>query len=239
MNRNTIALVLVLLLTIPVFAAPSKDKEKNTTNFNGVITYIGKVSRIPDRKRTTARLQDLDSYFKLYLNDEYAKSVEDIQSQLEISKVTGIRNESFFQTLTYRDQAPMLVVATSEEIQKYQLTPRSMRANEKKIRTMTGKRTILGHKCLKMVCDMVTEDNIHVQLVAWYAPDMHISGYNTPYFGQLKGLPLAYDVWNGEYVVTYTATEIDEKNIPSSTFEKPKDIAPISFSEFMRMQQEQ
>lgn len=238
MNRFFL-IALSLLLSIPVLASSPKDKEKNVTNFNGVITYIGKVSRIPDRKRTSARLQDLDSYFKLYMNDSYTKSVEDIQSQLEISKVTGIRDESFFQTLTYRDQSPILVVASREEIRQFQLTPLSMRCNEKKIKTMTGKRTILGHKCLKMVCDMVTEDNIHVQLVAWYAPDLRISGYNTPYFGQLKGLPLAYDVWNGEYVVTYTATEIDEKSIPASTFEKPKDVSPISFTRFMQMQQEQ
>ncbi|MBP5137042.1 MAG: hypothetical protein ILP23_06970, partial [Paludibacteraceae bacterium] len=147
------------------------------------------------------------------------------------------KSDIFFQTIeSIVDKTMIYITATPDEQRQFQLTPRMMRANSKKITFASGKLVVLKRKCKKVVCNMVTEDNIHLQLVAWYDPNLKINGFCVPYFGKIDYLPLKYDFYNGEYVVTYTATEIKEMPVLGSSFNRP-DATPISMTEYIMSQQ--
>lgn len=245
MNRQfffrCFAVMLVALAVIPASLAgkrSAKASRSKVPDFNGVITYIGKVSRIPDRKITSVKLREFDSFYDMYFSDDFTKRVENINNQIVVSYVTGIRNDYFFQTIESKiDGSVVYITATPDEQRLYQLTPRMMRANSKRVNGASGKKNILGHKCSKVVCNMVTEGNIHLQLIAWYDPKIKIDGYYVPFFGEIKGLPLMYDFYNGEYVVTFTATKINKRPVLSNTFDPPADVTPVSMTDYVMSQQ--
>jgi hypothetical protein len=243
--KKTISLILIAAMTAltGLSAATNnkskgKEKQKEVANFNGKIKYIGKVTRIPDRSKTAVKLNDFEGEFYEYYNDEYVKREENINNQLKVSNVTGIKSDIFFQTIeSIVDKTMIYITATPDEQRQFQLTPRMMRANSKKITFSSGKLVVLKRKCKKVVCNMVTEDNIHLQLVAWYDPNLKINGFCVPYFGKIDFVPLKYDFYNGEYVVTYTATEIKEMPVFSGTFDRP-DATPITMTEYVMSQQQ-
>lgn len=233
--KKHLAIIFLLLTVATAFATDTKKngKSEEGSNFNGVITYIGKVTRIPDRSKTTVKLNEFDSFFDMYFGDEYTKRVENINNQIIVSYVNGIKEDVFFQTIESQiDKSVIYITANPDEQRKFQLTPQTMRSNHKKVTYASGKKTVCGRKCKKVVCNMVTEDNIHLQLIAWYDPNIRLKDLYTPFFGKIDGMPLMYDFYNGEYVVTYTATKIRKTMIPNSTFDRP-DATPISMTEYV------
>lgn len=238
MRKNILFFLLICLLSQTSFlSGKEKVLEEEKTHFNGIITYMGKVSRIPDRAKTKVKLNDMDAYYQLYMNDHFTKHVEDIEGQMQLTITEGITDEVYVQTMSSRE-GNILIEATPKEQKDYQLTAKSKRYSSVNIREVSGKKKIKGYNCKKVICDMITEDNIHVQLVAWYTPELTIKGYYTPYFGYLKGLPLYYDYYNGDYVVTYYSTKIEKKAVPDSFFNEPTGVEPINMTQYLRSQQQ-
>jgi GLPGLI family protein len=217
---------------------PEKSNEPEKSNFTGIISYYGKVTRIPDKSKTRAKLNDFEAQFQLYMNDEYTKRVEDYKSLgLSIIITEGLKNDLYMQQISSRE-GNFLAIATLQEMKDYQLTSRYVKYNSLKMRKVTGKKRIQGYVCNKAICDIVTEDNIRIQLIAWYTTELYIEDYHIPYFPDLKGIPLAYDTYNGQHVVTYTATDVKKMPISNSYFSKPGQIEPMTYTEFMQKMQE-
>jgi hypothetical protein len=232
---------LILLLSfgfaLSCFSQKTKknDKNEDKNKFEGRITYIGKVTRIPDKKKTTAKLGDVDSYFDLVINENFFRKEENIQNRLQINTTEGIKNEIFFQTIRpIPGDTIIFIEATPQEQHHYGLTARNSDAcSSKKVSAKTSKRKkIVRQKCTKVICNMVTTDNIRVQLVAWVAASIKVNGFYTPYFGELSGFPLMYDYYNGEYVVTYTATKIKKGTVLDSYFSRPN-TQSITMTEYL------
>ncbi len=231
----TIALLTVIAAMGSSNASRKKSKKKTPTesNFSGIITYLGKVSRIPDKNKTSANLHDFEARFDLYLNDEYSKRVEEYKALgLSITITEGIKKDYYQQTV-YSKDGNMLIIATPKEIKDYQLTAKYIRTTSLKMRKVRGKKRIKGYVCKKMICDIITEDHIRIQLVAWYTPELFIKGYQTPYFPGLPGIPLLYDTYNGEHVVTYQATHIKKKELKNNYFGRPMQVVPMTFTEYL------
>lgn len=232
-----ITLALLSIIAAMGFGWPkqkkSKKKAPTETNFSGIITYMGKVSRIPDRNRTKAKLHQFEAKFDLYLNSEFSKRVEEYKALgLSITITEGIKTDFYQQTVFSKD-GNMLIIATPQEIRDYQLTARHIRTNSLKMRKVRGKKRIKGYVCKKMISDIITEDNIRIQLVAWYTPELFVKGFQIPYFPGMPGIPLLYDTYNGEHVVTYQATHIKEKELNNSWFGRPMQVVPMTFTEYL------
>lgn len=61
------------------------------------------------------------------------------------------------------------------------------------------------------------------ELVVYYAPDLNTSARGYDYqFKDLKGMPLEYEVQNGQTKVTYTAISISTFPVPAFKFDVPK-----------------
>jgi len=235
-----LALALLTLTSITAAKKPEKkDEEPQKSSFSGIITYYGKVTRIPDKSKTHAKLGDFEALFKLYMNDEYTRRVENYEGLgLKITITEGINKDVYFQTVSTKN-GDMFVEATTQELKDYQLIAKYMRTNSLKMREVTGKKRINGYTCKKVISDIVTEDNIRIQLVAWYCPDLFIPGYQVPFFPNLKGIPLLYDTYNGEHVVTYNATDIKKQLLNNGYFSRPNMMEPMTFTEYMRKMEEQ
>jgi GLPGLI family protein len=240
--KKTLSLVCLIAICLTAIAKnPPKATEENDKNdkrpvFSGIISFYGKVTRIPDKSKTKAKLGDFDSLFKLYLNANFSKRVENYEG-LSITITEGINQDIYYQTISSK-QGNMLIEATPQEQKDYQLTAKTVRYSSIKTREVTGKKKVNGYACKKVICDMVTEDNIRVQLIAWYSPDLYIPGYVVPFFPDLKGLPLIYDYYNGEHVVTYNATDIKKQDISNNTFSKPSGVEPMTMTQYLRKMQE-
>jgi GLPGLI family protein len=230
---------LLFICLVGAFALQAKknkdnsDDEKKRPVFSGVISYYGKVTRIPDKSKTKAKLGDFDSLFKLYMNKNFTKRVENYEG-LSITITEGINQDIYFQTVSSRQGGNYLVVATPQEQKDYQLTAANVRYTTMKLKEVSGKKRINGYTCKKVVCDMVTEEKIRVQLIAWYTDELYIPHYKIPFFGELNGIPLMYDTYNGEHVVTYNATDIDKHDYPDNFFGKPSGVEPMTMTEYMR-----
>lgn len=240
--KKTIAFLFILLISICSIQAKDKKEEQQDDSkrpiFSGVISYYGKVTRIPDKSKTKAHLGDFDSLFKLYMNKNFTRRVENYEG-LGINIVEGINHDYYFQYLSSKQGGATLVVATPQEIKDYQLTAQYVRASSIKIKEAIGKKRINGYTCTKIVCDMVTEDKIRVQLVAWIAEDLYIPNYKIPFFGVVKGIPLIYDTYNGEHVVTYNTTDVEKHSYEDNFFGKPSGIEPVTMTQYMRNMEQQ
>ncbi len=230
--KRIIVLGLVATMVIGVCHA-QKNQQKD---FSGVITYNGKVSRIPDKKKTDARLNENDGTIREYMNSDFTKREEVINGELLIKTVNGNKDDVWWQTLqSSKNKGVLLFTSTRAEQMKYSLLPKDAKCNSAKVLNRKNKKMkVCGHECTKVICNMVTTDNIRVQLVAWVATDMRIKGRITPYFGELSGVPLKYDYYNGRYVVTYTAEKIEKGVYGADFFEKPSgenvEVRPYSES---------
>ncbi len=240
-----IILICLAFLTLTSGSETQHSKKKNNkaktelkTNFSGIITYYGKVTRIPDRSKTYAKLHDFEAQFELYMNSEYTRRIEDYKNLgLSITITEGIKHDYYMQTVFSKD-GNFVAEATPQEIIDYQLTPKYRKTNSLKMRKVGGKKRIKGFVCRKVISDIVTEDNIRIQLVAWYAPELYIEGFQIPYFPKLQGIPLVYDTYNGEHVVTYQATDIKKKELHNGYFGKPTMVESINYTDFLLKIQE-
>lgn len=240
--KKYIILILTLLSVLALVAAkkPVKKnaKEPLKTNFTGIISYYGKVTRIPDKSKTTAKLFDFEAQFQLYMNEDYTRRVENYENLgLKITLTEGLKTDFYMQTVNSKE-GNLLAIATLEEIKELQLTPKYMKTNALKMRNVGGKKRIQGYICKKAICDIVTVDNIRIQLVAWYCPELYLEGFKIPYFPALRGIPLMYDSYNGQHVVTYSATEVKKQPLHNGYFSKPDQMEPLTYREFIRKIQE-
>lgn len=233
--KHKIAITLILLIPVVSIFSQKKQEEEQQSNFSGYISYYGKVSRIPDKSKTTARLGNFDSSFKMYLNDDFSKRVESFEG-INIATIEGSTQDIYFQSITGAI-GDFLIEASPQEQQDYQLTAKYRRYSSVKMKEPSEKRKVCGYTCKKLVCDMVTEDNIRIQLVAWYAPDLYVKNYRIPFFSKLKGVPLIYDTYNGEHVVTYSANEVKKQELKDSFFARPEGLPTISITDYVRSSQ--
>lgn len=235
--KKTIAILGILLISICSIQAKKKKEEAQDDSkrpiFSGMISYYGKVTRIPDKSKTRAKLGDFDSLFKLYMNKNFTRRIENYEG-LSITIIEGINQDIYYQYISTKEGGKTLVIATPQEQKDYQLTAQYARATSIKIKEATGKKRINGYACRKVTCDMVTEDKIRVQLIAWVTEDLYIPNYKIPYFGVLKGIPLMYDTYNGEHVVTYNATEVDKHDYPDNFFGRPGGIEPVNMTQYLQ-----
>lgn len=239
--KKIIAIVGILFISVCSLQAKKKDKNTDDTKrpvFSGVISYYGKVTRIPDKSKTRARLGDFDSVFKLYMNKNFTRRVENYEG-LTIHIVEGINQDYYYQYISTKEGGATLVVATPQEQKDYQLTAKYVRSNSVKLKEVMGKRRINGYTCRKVICNMVTEDKIRIQLTAWITDELYIPNYSIPFFGALKGLPMIYDTYNGEHVVTYNVTDVDKHNYEDGYFNKPSGIVPLTMTEYLRSMEQQ
>ncbi len=232
--RKAVALLCLFAISLIPIQAKKKNKheEKKRATFSGVITYYGKVTRIPDKSKTINKLGDFDSLFKLYLNKNFSRRVEQYTG-LEISITEGINQDVYFQYIRAKTHK-FLVVATPQEMRDYQLTPNFVRYKKRRIREVSGKKRIKGYKCKKVVCDILTEDNIKIQLVAWYTKKLYIPGYKIPYFDELRGIPLMYDTYNGEHVITYIAQDVDKRLLLDNFFGRPSGVEAVTMNQYLQ-----
>ncbi|MDR1678691.1 MAG: hypothetical protein LBR81_02830 [Prevotellaceae bacterium] len=235
MKKRIFFLCLILVCTLGMAAKKTKQGTRSNDDsrvFTGVISYYGKVTRIPDRSLSKAKLGDTDSNFKLYMNRNFTKRIESFEG-ITITITEGINQDIYYQTISTPEDNT-LIVATLQEQRDFQLTAKTVRYASVRVREMSGKKKINGYECRKAVCDMVTEDNVRIQLIAWYAPELQIPHYRVPFFGELKGLPLLYDCYNGEHVVTYNSTSVKRQDVSDRFFDLPTDVEPISMTEYIR-----
>lgn len=211
-------------------------EKKQQKDFSGVLSYVGKVTRIPDKSKTDVKLQETDANFVEYMNSEWTKRVEDINGELTVTTLIGNKEDIWWQSIrSRRDSSVLLLTSNREEQIKYGLMPQDAKCNSKKVKVQSNKkRKIDGHECVKVICNIVTVDNIRVQLVAWVATDLRIKGRKTPYFGELSGLPLIYDYYNGKYVVTYSVNDISKRVFSNQDFAEPEgeNVTHMRFSEY-------
>ncbi|MBN1463642.1 MAG: hypothetical protein JXQ69_01900 [Paludibacteraceae bacterium] len=240
-----IIFIALALLSIIALTAARKPKKKNTkkapqeTTFTGIISYYGKVTRIPDKSKTTAKLNDFEAQFQLYMNEEYTRRIEKYENLgLTITLTEGINHDFYMQSVHSKD-GNLLAIATLDEMKELQLTPKYVRYNSLKMRKVSGKKRVQGYICKKAISDIVTEDNIRIQLVAWYCPELTLKGYQTPYFPKLQGyIPLVYDMYTGQHVVTYSATDVKKQALHNGYFSKPDQMEPLNYKEFLKKIQE-
>jgi len=231
-TRTILALGIMFGISMSVNAVEKKQQK----DFSGTLSYTGKVTRIPDKSKTNVKLQETDASFKEMINSEWTKRVEDINGELTVTTLVGNKQDVWWQTISSRrDGSVLLLTSNREEQIKYGLMPQDAKCNSKKVKVQSNKkRKVDGHECVKVICNMVTTDNIRVQLVAWVATDLRIKGRKTPYFGELSGLPLIYDYYNGKYVVTYSVNDISKRTFTDQDFEMPEgeNVIRMSFSEY-------
>lgn len=218
-------------------SAKSKKSEKEIPPFEGVIGFYGKVTRIPDKSLTKAKLNDFENTFDLYINKEYTKTVDEFGG-LRITTTDGLENDTYYQTIETKEEK-LLITASIKEQQDFQLKPKYVKVKSSDISYQHSKtRKVKGYRCTRVTCNIVTEDNMRIQLVAWYTTEIHMPKYQLPFYGELPGIPLIYDMYNGLHVVTYTAQSVKKwSSLKNSYFLAPNTgFTKISYTDYVNTQ---
>lgn len=93
------------------------------------------------------------------------------------------------------------------------------------------RKEIAGYDCKKALMKM-GEGEEEVVLEVYYTDEIGTSGINQ--MSGLKGFPLQYSTATGQFVMTLTAEDVDERNVSEEEFAIPEGYQHITFDEFRK-----
>lgn len=197
-------LLLTVLLAV-VISGQARDKD-----FKGVITYKIEYGdlQIPEQMRTY-----LPQMLKIYFRGEMSKTMMITGG----GKTAKIKDGEEKTVITLIDMAGQKIAmqATQEEIQK-EIAESPSYTTEFKDDT----KEVAGYECKKAV--LIPEDDGE-WLTVYYTDELgnNVNYFDTPQYSEIPGIMLEFQMTTPQFTMTFTATEVDKKNVSSKEFDVP------------------
>jgi GLPGLI family protein len=220
MKKSFLLVIISAILLGSSYVANGKD-------FKGVITY-----------KITFSGMDLDDQMKSALPQTMISKYKGYMSTSELimgmGKTSKIKNGKEGTIVTLMEMMGKKLAITSskkdiEEIIKSQ--------PESTLEIKDETKEILGYECQCAVITVVQPDSSIITSNVYFTKDLgtNVNHFDTKQFMGIDGIMLEFEVQSANMTMTFTATNIEKKNVPDSEFEIPDDYEVKTSEEASKM----
>lgn len=213
-------LILSQIILIVLFCANAGIAQKKGKPFSGTVTYS---ISYPDTKMDAAMLATQPKETKVVVLGNKSKSEMVIQDMIYITQILNGDNKT---TITMMDAGGQKIYyKMSEE----EIKAQNAEEGEPETQFVEETKTIAGYTCKKAIVKLKDSFDETYTVTVFYSPEL--AGKEINFDGSLRdipGLPLYYEIKQGEQIIAFEAKEIKKGKFKDKDFFVPSDFRELT-----------